>query len=712
MTNKTIRMELLSDMCPASGDGFAGVVDTDVCYDENGVPYIPGKRLKGCLRECGIEILSVDDSRENIDKFNKLFGETGKLIPGEMAIGNGYLEGYENIVKSITPDIHRSEIAEIFTSSRTRTKMEGGKALKGTLRIVRVLNKRDVFEFPVTLDENLEEFLKMCVKSLRSMGLNRSRGLGEVSCELVDVNAENAENTNGAALFVEGSESEAQLSYIITLPEPVISAERSGKPHGCEEYIFGSAVLGAIASKYIKKHVPEPESAYRDKNFRRIFLSGRVTFTAAMPYKNGEVYYPAPHSLETNKLENILSDDSSGIQVETGSAGSICKKLGGFVSIDEKGTVKRLSPEKTVFLHHARPDDKSIAHAISAESNSKGKFYQYESLSAGQAFTGRIIGSDADLKTLANLFADDNTLQIGRSRTAQYGKAKISACGERFSTGKLNLKNGDEFRLIAVTPVILENEHGINSTDLNLIAESLGKEFEIVKSFCTDTVAAGYYGKWLLPKTQSRAIAEGSVVVLKYNGSGIEISDGFMGIRTAEGFGQVRYELVPKQNNYRLYQQNATTSGKDAGNDSELWQKVRKLRSEKDAVSQGMEYGEKCVETAPQNAALQRIATAAKTSEGFGEFAGKLCRISQPKQQRAAFAFSSDEKELYFMTDATRLAQSKIETLLKTRAAELFSEEPEKEHYDLFVKYLTAAATRIMQIRRSREANGRKEARQ
>jgi CRISPR-associated protein Csx10 len=64
---------LLSDLCPASGDGFAGHVDADVCFDDAGLPYIPGKRLKGCLRECGLDIVSVDESYGGV--FDALFGE-------------------------------------------------------------------------------------------------------------------------------------------------------------------------------------------------------------------------------------------------------------------------------------------------------------------------------------------------------------------------------------------------------------------------------------------------------------------------------------------------------------------------------------------------------------------------------------------------------------------------------------------------------------
>ena len=42
---------LKSDLCAGSGYSYAGIVDSDLCYDIYGIPYIPAKRLKGCLRE-------------------------------------------------------------------------------------------------------------------------------------------------------------------------------------------------------------------------------------------------------------------------------------------------------------------------------------------------------------------------------------------------------------------------------------------------------------------------------------------------------------------------------------------------------------------------------------------------------------------------------------------------------------------------------------
>ena len=41
-----IIIRLLSDLCTCSGETYNSIVDTDVVYDEYGIPYIPAKRIK------------------------------------------------------------------------------------------------------------------------------------------------------------------------------------------------------------------------------------------------------------------------------------------------------------------------------------------------------------------------------------------------------------------------------------------------------------------------------------------------------------------------------------------------------------------------------------------------------------------------------------------------------------------------------------------
>jgi len=45
-----LEIKLLSATCPGSGEGWAGIVDTDIITDSSGLPFIPGRRIKGILR--------------------------------------------------------------------------------------------------------------------------------------------------------------------------------------------------------------------------------------------------------------------------------------------------------------------------------------------------------------------------------------------------------------------------------------------------------------------------------------------------------------------------------------------------------------------------------------------------------------------------------------------------------------------------------------
>ena len=62
---------LKSDLCAGSGYSYAGIVDSDVCYDSYGFPYIAARRLKGCLREAA-ELIGF--TKEEIGKIQSSYG--------------------------------------------------------------------------------------------------------------------------------------------------------------------------------------------------------------------------------------------------------------------------------------------------------------------------------------------------------------------------------------------------------------------------------------------------------------------------------------------------------------------------------------------------------------------------------------------------------------------------------------------------------------
>ena len=76
---------LKSDLCAGSGYAYAGIIDSDVCYDAYGFPYIAARRLKGCLREAA-ELIGLK-SRET----GELFGNPGEDAVKGIHIDNAYI---------------------------------------------------------------------------------------------------------------------------------------------------------------------------------------------------------------------------------------------------------------------------------------------------------------------------------------------------------------------------------------------------------------------------------------------------------------------------------------------------------------------------------------------------------------------------------------------------------------------------------------------
>ena len=93
-----LTITLCSDLCAGSGYAYAGVIDSDICYDDFGLPYIPAKRLKGCMRESAQSILYDFISQEDVEK---LFGAAGEKSCGLLAINNARISNYDKIVEEL-----------------------------------------------------------------------------------------------------------------------------------------------------------------------------------------------------------------------------------------------------------------------------------------------------------------------------------------------------------------------------------------------------------------------------------------------------------------------------------------------------------------------------------------------------------------------------------------------------------------------------------
>ena len=183
-------------------------------------------------------------------------------------------------------------------------------------------------------------------------------------------------------------------------------------------------------------------------------------------------------------------------------------------------------PQKQVRVHHARPTDRGIGHVLGEETPTKGQdtgqFFQYVSLCAGQTFAGTWRGKARDILVLLDcLEKQGNVLQLGRSRTVEYGQVTLTPYpGAAMSAwGKGSQIAPGFLTLWLLTPLVLADGDGRETQDPKVLIQEINTQLdcEIVlrKSFLTFTELSGYHSKWRFPKPQRRVLAPGSALLVE-----------------------------------------------------------------------------------------------------------------------------------------------------------------------------------------------------
>lgn len=195
MTNYKLEITLKSDTIFGRGDGLAGLVDIEIQYDSFGCPYFSGKTLKGILvEECAeiVNCFSQIDEKWNTAA-NHLFGSPGSDHKDTiLSIGNAQLpQDLRHAIRYALQEnfLTQDEILSSLTSIRQQTAMdESGVPLEHSLRSSRAILKDTTFEAELLFleDPNPEDkaLLAACVRATRRIGTEKTRGYGNVKCNL------------------------------------------------------------------------------------------------------------------------------------------------------------------------------------------------------------------------------------------------------------------------------------------------------------------------------------------------------------------------------------------------------------------------------------------------------------------------------------------------------------------------------------------------
>ena len=240
-----LKIVLQSDLCAGNGESAGNAIDTDVCMDQAGLPYIPARRLKGCLRQAALELAQMEYAGAE-EKARKLFGDAYGN-EGCLLIRDGVIKGAEAmrdfLMRKLPADggipdgvkrfAHPVNVEKIFSSVRGQTKLVDGVKEDNTLRFTRVIHHYDPFgarpeeemEFyaPVCLDaedNDLRIFLMDCCRAMRHMGTSRNRGLGNVKVSLCEISEKHPKGAGKTAECLPCSGC-VKVSYSITLDAPL-----------------------------------------------------------------------------------------------------------------------------------------------------------------------------------------------------------------------------------------------------------------------------------------------------------------------------------------------------------------------------------------------------------------------------------------------------------------------------------------------------------
>lgn len=152
------------------GSGLSGGAKCDnTCIkDAEGFPYIPGKTIKGVLRDI------ADDNDLKI----KCFGDRFHKSP--LHFSNAELD---YLTKNRIKDCKLTHF--LFSTIAQTAINENGTAKDGSLRNIEVVK-------PISLNASIDNvnndclsYLQEILKSLRQMGLNRTRGLGRLKIDIL-----------------------------------------------------------------------------------------------------------------------------------------------------------------------------------------------------------------------------------------------------------------------------------------------------------------------------------------------------------------------------------------------------------------------------------------------------------------------------------------------------------------------------------------------
>lgn len=175
----------------STSSGLAGgaLADNLCIKDANGLPYVPGKTIKGILREAIEVFRNWGDDRFSNEFENAVFGE--KTVSNTFENEKKKIEALSFFTDAVFDNETANEILEgnlrasLFEYISSTAIDDEGIAKHGSLRRIEFVVPCELFGTIYHVKEEHEKLLHDCLSFVKRVGYNRHRGYGRCKLNII-----------------------------------------------------------------------------------------------------------------------------------------------------------------------------------------------------------------------------------------------------------------------------------------------------------------------------------------------------------------------------------------------------------------------------------------------------------------------------------------------------------------------------------------------
>jgi len=183
------RITFHSDWHTGSGLSSGSDVDALVIKDKDNLPYIPGKTIKGLLKDAASDICGLTGENPDQSEFiNSVFGFFDGKEKSESKVHTKATTFFTNACLSneLQKKVKDNKLQHHFYRDLASTAIDDeGIAKQGSLRRMEVTIPCTLSGEIFHIDAKYYNDIEKCMKMVKRLGVNRNRGLGRCTIELL-----------------------------------------------------------------------------------------------------------------------------------------------------------------------------------------------------------------------------------------------------------------------------------------------------------------------------------------------------------------------------------------------------------------------------------------------------------------------------------------------------------------------------------------------